>query len=56
MEWPDLVSVLLCCAQSLEKAEVELKNTADRKMGTYVKLGAAEGLSEEEFSDSPINA
>ena len=33
-----MISILLCCAQSLEKAEVEMKNTADRNLGTYVKL------------------
>ena len=38
MDWPDMVSILLCCAQSIEKSEREVKNTADKALGTYVKL------------------
>ena len=43
-----MISLLLCCAQSLEQAEVEMKNTADRKLGTYVKL--ASDVSDEYLS------
>ena len=55
MDWPDMISILLCCAQSLEKAEVEMKNTADRNLGTYVKLGSDHSEDEMESSDA-INA
>ena len=51
MAWPDVISILLCCAQSLEKTEVELKNTADRNLGTYVKL--SHDLSNDDDSDNP---
>lgn len=46
-----MISVLLCCAQGLEKAEVELKNTTDRNLGTYIKLGSDQSEDEMEMSD-----
>ena len=54
MDWPDMISILLCCAQSLEKGEVEMKNTADRNLGTYVKLGSDQ--SDDEESSDAVNA
>lgn len=50
-----MISLLLCCAQSLEHAEVELKNTADRNLGTYIKLGS-DASDEESSSDGAFNA